>query len=581
MLCESPTTLSMRVDGREAGRPEGEVHTVTAGVYDELLDQVLERLTRPGGDITENIARMQAPHQTVAMRELSEDLILTIRRTGRTASYVQVGFPFALVERPVDHPTVTGCELRLCVRGERIREVQRRALDANLGFDVSVLDAEAFADRCRCMAAATSSCLYINPYDYLGDSFIGTYLRETMTRAYGLPADGYYTRFIDHLSSLADARPLNEAIRRAGPSHLVVLPDLIDTHFRGTLELLPALVSAGSPTFLVGRNTAVHPWARRVYRTRDADPLLRDSNIEDYMDDCLAAFLGARPALSRPHPTRLADIRDGVVFINPFSSLPERDVPPGLVLNLVAALSAAGVRRILISRGAPGIAKDEAASAEVACRIENVAGMTEVCQRGFDNLGAMALELEAENVVLGISPDTSVPHLLNSLGIPVLTLYSRTFWDGMCVQSLASDSPLGFCRYQTSQLPLLFDRAAIPPVETLQRVLEELVTSVPPREETEAVLAAYGQELTTLSSTGEADLARAFGALADLHGRLSELCGLGAVAELFGVAAFHPCLLGRNQRRTRRLMCSLFRISPVYKIAEARRAFTQPESRGE
>jgi hypothetical protein len=301
--------------------------------------------------------------------------------------------------------------------------------------------------------------------------------------------------------------------------------------------------------------------------------LLCNSNIEDYMDDCLARFLGDRPVPSRPKPIRLAALRDNVVFINPFSSLPERDLPPSLVLNIVAALSSAGVRRVLVSRGAPGIAKDETASGEIARRINDVRRTSEVCQRGFDNLGDMARELGTENVVLGVSPDTSVPHLLNSLGIPVLTLYSRTFWDSTCVQSLASDSPLGFCRYQTSHLPLVFDRAAIPPVETLQKVFEELVTFAASREPAEQVLEAYRQELTRLSSIEGAVLDRAFDTLADLHERLAASYGLSTVADLFDVGAFRPCLVGRNRDRTRRLTGSLFRISPVYKIAEARRAF--------
>jgi hypothetical protein len=553
------------------------VQTAIAGVYDELIDRLHERFARADPDIVETAARMNAPDQTVAMRELSDDLILTIRRNGRTGAYVQVGFPFALTERRIHHSTVDGCELRLCLRGEPIREVQRRTLDDALGFEVSVLDGEQFAHTCRRIAAATRSCLYINPYGYLGDSFIGAYLRDAMIQAYGLPSDGYYTRFVDHLSSLADARPFEDAIRRAGPSRLVILPDLIDTHFFATLELLPALVSAGAPTFLVGRNTAVDPRARRLYRTCDADPLLRNSNIEDYMDDCLARFLGDRTVPSRPQPIHLGAVRENAVFINPFSSLPERDLPPSLVLNIVAALSSAGVRRILISRGAPGVAKDEAGSRAIACRIEDVRGTSDVCQRGFGSLGHMARELRGQDVALGVSPDTSVPHLLNSLGIPVLTFYSRTFWDSACVQSLASDSPLGFCRYQTSQLPFVFDRAAIPPVETLQHAFDELLDmSASPREHADQRLAAYRHELTTLNGIEGAVPERTFDTLADLHDRLAASYGLGAVADLFDVRAFRPSLVGRNRDRTRRLTRSLFRISPVYKIAEACRAFAQP-----
>jgi hypothetical protein len=551
--------------------------TETARMYDALMSEVVDDMTAAERAICQGIAQMEARQQATALRELSDELVLIIQRSPDAASYVQVGFPFPLLERPVAaRLPMSGYALRLCLRGERVRELQHEALHASLGFTVSTVSTEEFADTCRRLACASRSCLYINPYGYLGDSFIGTYFRDRMTLAYRLPADGYYTRFVDDLYAVRDARPLATAIGDVTASHLAVLPDLIDTHFSDTLDCLQAIVRVGAPVLLIGRNTAVDSQARRVYRTHESDPLLRSSNIEDYMDDCLSPFLGGCPPPARPTHLRLPTLHQEAVFVNPFGSVPKRDLPPGLVLNIVAALDRLGVPRVVISKGSPDVEKDEIASAAIADGLSHLRLAGEACQRGFDSLGHLTHELADRNVTLGISPDTSIPHLFNALGIPVLTFYGLGSWDGACVQSLASDSPLGFCRYCAGQLPLLFDRAAIPPVDLLQRALGEIVSCDRPDRCAETLLDAYWRAISALATIEETGMAGAFDELADLHERLAAAVGLDQTAGLFDARMFRPWLVDLNGGRTRRLVQSLFRISPVFKIAEACRGAAQP-----
>lgn len=74
----------------------------------------------------------------------------------------------------------------------------------------------------------------------------------------------------------------------------------------------------------------------------------------------------------------------------------------------------------------------------------------------FTSLSELAACINTyEKFASAISADTSISHLLNLLKIPTITVYNSVMWDEQSIQSLTSDSPLGFCRYSNFQLPAL------------------------------------------------------------------------------------------------------------------------------
>jgi hypothetical protein len=58
---------------------------------------------------------------------------------------------------------------------------------------------------------------------------------------------------------------------------------------------------------------------------------------------------------------------------------------------------------------------------------------------------------------LGITADTSIAHLFNYLGLTNITFFNLNRCDLKSPQSLSSDSPLGFCRYGSTQYPALLN----------------------------------------------------------------------------------------------------------------------------
>ena len=61
----------------------------------------------------------------------------------------------------------------------------------------------------------------------------------------------------------------------------------------------------------------------------------------------------------------------------------------------------------------------------------------------------------ADKCVLIITADTSIAHLANYGGYSNIVLYNPKVWDTCSVQSMSSDSPLGFCRYNKLQIPVV------------------------------------------------------------------------------------------------------------------------------
>jgi hypothetical protein len=547
--------------------------------YARLTEETCDRFIAAESEIAAEALRLETQGLRACMRELSDEYILIFERAPPHQSYVQVGFPFPLVERNPSTVAAQNCSVRLCIRGEAVRSAQREVLRKAIGYPIVSADANSFSRLCRELARAKRYCLYINPYTFLGDSIIGEHFRRRVVDAFEISTDGYYSRFDQHLAVLGDARPLKEAVSRVTSNHLVVMPDLIDTHFSATLEILPKMLAAGATVLLVGRNIAIDPETRRFHWHAAPDPLLRASNIEDYMEDCLYPFVGRQPDAPRTLAPQLDPPQQQTILINPFASLCSRDLPVRLVVDFVAALGALGVKRVLISRGAPGIDKDARASAAIARALAVLSPSCAVEQRAFDDLSHMTRTLREECVTLGITPDTSVPHMFNAAGLRTLTLYNVRFWDAACLQSLASDSPLGFCRYGAGQLPFLFDAEAPPSAETLKHLLKALLASdTAPTSGTEAetLLREYRDAvMAVVDIVPTANLDFYFDDLAHMHARLARMFELADAAKLFPPEYFRPWLLGSDRSDTRRLVHSLFRISPVFKIAEARHGAAQ------
>lgn len=133
------------------------------------------------------------------------------------------------------------------------------------------------------------------------------------------------------------------------------------------ITIFPALSSGyntfpnKAPTLIVGRGLLVDYENKAIFGLDEDDPLLRNSNIEDYMNDCLSQFIEVRADKTRHSPPIQYPFPDLLeAFINPFASLGIRDLPPELIVTLVEGLIENGVRKINISNGVEHSEKDKA-----------------------------------------------------------------------------------------------------------------------------------------------------------------------------------------------------------------------------
>ena len=109
----------------------------------------------------------------------------------------------------------------------------------------------------------------------------------------------------------------------------------------------------------------------------------------------------------------------------------------------------------------------------------------------YSDLAELAKELGKGDVPVIITADTSIAHLVNRLGYVNVSVYNVGRCDVDSLQSLSSDSPLGFGRYFPHQVPVLLDaKRSEGYLRSLARNIVQGVTSIMnPPQETEALIA--------------------------------------------------------------------------------------------
>lgn len=566
-------------------KPAAEMESIAAACYEELLAAFEDESSIFGETLQRSVLEAAARDRDRSLIEMSAEVIVEVERADEACTEISLGFPFPLIVRQLPSPMAPGHLVSIHLRGGRLRSLQRNLLLQQLDMPAKRLEIGEFREACASLLRGRDRVIYVDPYEYLGDSFIGLYFLEQVQAAFGIVHRSIYTRAREHMEFLGGVNSLDpEAVAQAASGDAVLLmPDLIDVHLSTTLEVLESVAANAAPILLVGRNIAVDPAGRVAYCRDGPDPELRNSNIQDYMDDCLAPYLpGQRrelvygnpgPAPSLPGQRKVdvyADpaptpIRPGAALINPFSSIPQRDQTCAVIRNIVAALREMRYQRVIISRGVASSSKD----VDLCGRLERMLqeeGLTENVElKQFSDLSDMADFVTREAVETAFSPCTSVPHLMTHLPTTIFTTYLTTFWDPTSFQSLSSDSPLGFCRYSPKHIPVLLGpESMFGSTESWCELLRCYIDHVR-GEELEDEGAAFRGKVEGLRRARPVDLSRLVEETVALYDRLIGRLDLEALEAAFNLPYYLGILQKLDSERSGRLCYSMFKISPLYK----------------
>lgn len=389
----------------------------------------------------------------------NENVIAIVKPSSKRNIEIALGFPFPVAQRSIASEMVDKelCgEIIVCFRGAELRQYQRTLIVDQVNFKLEYADRDRMGWKTNELGRNRSRAFYINPYSFLGDSIIGLYFLDRIKEELNIQNQIILSPSAEHQSFLGEIHPAGDqkSWDLVRDDDLVILPDLIDNHLPNTIRWIGHLHHYQAIVLVIGRGLLIDYSERVIYALNEDDPLLRNTNIQDYMNDCLSQFFPKDfSGLSRPSPICYPFITSTEAFINPFSSLAVRDLTPEFIVTIVDGLIEYGVTKVHISNGVKDSEKDSALISTLTPLLEGKA--VDIEYHWFKNLSGIACLVKERNINLLFSPDTSVPHMFNAMGRPVFTVYKSCFWDPRSIQSLSSDSPLGFCRFQLSQIPIL------------------------------------------------------------------------------------------------------------------------------
>jgi len=430
-------------------------------ILQEVASDMLERFDK---EIDMSLDKFTKSCKPYALYEMSDEFIVSMKKNVTGKANICVGFPFPIQVKPLTgykNIESRGIVLQAHLRGKQIRQRQRDMLHG-----VSIInelreidDVHALRGLCANVHNCTRSLLYFDPYSYIGDSVIGLYFADIFERKCASSDVIVFSRAHKHLRSLCHCLPRDHRVETATKGSVIVMPDMIDNQWAATIDTIASLGMKPSYIFIPGRNLVVinYPEERVAYHYNQDDPLLRNKNIEDYMVDCLVPFMELPDTLHLNFSLQ----RGKNYLINPFGSLENKTIPAAMVANVCKNLVDGDKAESLHIVG--GFKEDGSHLAWIEDLLELLSHCDSVLSRikirYFDDLSQLVDEIKSEGIVTAMTSDTSISHILNRIGVPNITVYNESAWDSMSVQSMTSDSPLGFCRYRLAQFPTILGRS--------------------------------------------------------------------------------------------------------------------------
>lgn len=428
------------------------------GDHKKLLG-TLERLVLDNRRlILEEAAKFKKGESSYRNIGVTPELQVVMRKSGDVSTTLNIGFPFPVYTeetKMLGETPENGISIKLLLRGKPLRDFQRGNLVECLHkiapteiYEVSQL--EEFRDTCERLSGRYRSFIYVDPYTFIGDSFIGLHFADNIKRNFDLDLDRVYSNAYEHLRFAFRADYYGKPVFS---DKLVVIPDLIDNQWvKTTRTLLRSLRSDGT-FFVIGRNLIVHRkgGAIKVYHFAEEDPLLRNKNIEDYMNDCLYPYIRSL------WPSEFSGMIGGRfnLIINPFGREDEKLLPMKLVLDIIRHVKVNYPESNIIVVG--GLGRHLPWIKELGFNLEGSGLGGQASIHTYDSLSEIVADIKREGITFGITTDTSLTHMFNRIGLRNITFYGAGMWDMNSIQSMASDSPLGFCRYAPIQIPVIFD----------------------------------------------------------------------------------------------------------------------------
>lgn len=396
--------------------------------------------------------------------EISEEICLSLRPvnsdTSSRQSYLHLGFPFPVASKPFDiclHNYI--CEIFF--RGEGLRSRQRKILKNGIWLDRNKIiwkEKKSISDFRKCFSLAMvkyppKKLLYVDPYSFIGDSVIGMHFIDGLISLFNFSGRIILSKSADDLRMLGEIDKYSVSVLKKyfKANRFIVFPDLLDINFERTLEILQSISSINGIAIFPGRSlfAEIIDGKIYIYHLKQADVILRGKNIEDYMNECLRPFIDDQLAWQEP----FVPGKPRVILVNPFGSLPNKTIDLNFTSLLCGELLKVKNIEVKILGGVKSCPFHQA---WVRSFLQSPIAKRKNCRLlFFSNLGKFAEYIKQNRPGAVITADTSIAHMMNRLHIPNTVFCHASRFDNNSLQSMISESPLGFGRYFNNNFPVL------------------------------------------------------------------------------------------------------------------------------
>lgn len=396
--------------------------------------------------------------------EFNENFYVVIKKStikGVSLVSFYLGFPFAICSLQKRVITKHAREFTFYFRGEPLRVEQRAILKQIIKDNFKKSSWQEFNSHnlfrkkfdVKMKHFSSEGLLYIDPYSFIGDSFIGMHFYDSLFNKYSFNYRLLFSKNYNHLAILGEAHSIDYTIIKKYFStyKCLLAPDLLDVNFKNTVELLFQLSGEEGIVIFPGKSlyVVIDKHGFNFFHLNQPDTTLRDQNIEEYMNECMAPFIDNNYA----YQEEKFKGNEKVIYINPFGSLENKTINLDFIISLCKELNK---NKSLSINLIAGLREREFHSnwIEQFIKLKNIHKIK--CRLSYcSSLNQLTLDIYKFRPGAILTTDTSISHLTHRLNLPTIIFYHASRFDNSSIQSMISESPLGFGRYYKNSYPLL------------------------------------------------------------------------------------------------------------------------------
>lgn len=344
------------------------------------------------------------------------------------------GFPFAIFTK-ITNVEDKNSKVVISMTGSKLRQKQHEELIRTLGVCFGLTEHRVSSKYFLKLAESTLSkqwneFIYIDPYQFIGDSVIGLSMADALARKVNTPITNLTQNSILRKTLYAAKEPI-KYLQSGNHTKLVLMPNFIDYQIEDTFDIIKTVLRGKFDSVLLipGRNLIVTKIDDEIaiYKSVTKEFILKAESKEQMLQNSLNVFGLQIKYENKPFE------EGNRVLINPLTSNPARNFPKELTDKIIDRLDG----NVIASYGST---------------------KKQYSQKRFLHIGnsqELLDEIHSSDIV--ITADTGVAHIANRFNKFCIVIYNSTNWDADSILSSIHNSPMGFASRKNNFIPIIFN----------------------------------------------------------------------------------------------------------------------------